>query len=312
VDLYKASGKPLMITEFSFTGFPHPGHTSGLFVDVYTQEQRGLGYRKYVQQAAQAPFMVGMHWFMWMDYGGQHAAQDSYPYSPDHNVGLVSYDESSVYDELTAWAKTTNAMVQAMHRASRWEPPLTPAPQHLVLQRFRPTVDGDIAEWPQELAVRPTHGQALVDAGPAEHTYFLAWDGDSFYVAGNIADAQLQHPPEHWWQADFLAIEMSPVGLPTSHGNQISVNFLFSTGGGPDLRQPYAAREEGPRQLQPLAIEVAKRPRAGGYTLEARLPATAIAPRHDPPQPSRWHITLTYQNVNEISQAKWEGIVTLE
>jgi hypothetical protein len=67
-ELYQATGKPLMITEFSFSGFPHPGHQSSLFVDVYTQESRGVGYRQYVLQAARAPFMVGMHWFMWMDY----------------------------------------------------------------------------------------------------------------------------------------------------------------------------------------------------------------------------------------------------
>src|SRR4030095_6039508 len=33
--LYKATGKPLMITEFSFSGFPSPGQPSALFVEVY-------------------------------------------------------------------------------------------------------------------------------------------------------------------------------------------------------------------------------------------------------------------------------------
>jgi len=62
--LYKATGKPLMITEFSFSGFPSPGQPSGLFIEVYSQANRGLGYHKYVGQAARAPFMVGMHWLV--------------------------------------------------------------------------------------------------------------------------------------------------------------------------------------------------------------------------------------------------------
>src|SRR5262245_26860509 len=53
--LYKATSKPLMITEFSFSGFPSPGQPSALFVEVYSQTNRGIGYHKYVGQAARAP-----------------------------------------------------------------------------------------------------------------------------------------------------------------------------------------------------------------------------------------------------------------
>jgi agarase len=125
-ELYAATGKPLMITEFSFSGFPHPGHKSGLFVDVYTQEHRGLGYHKYVLQAAQAPFMVGMHWFMWRDYPTPDAAKDDYPYPPDENVGLVSHGETAVHEELGRWIRGTNAEVDATHRLARW---VAPPPQ---------------------------------------------------------------------------------------------------------------------------------------------------------------------------------------
>ena len=312
-DLYKVSGKPLMISEFSFSGFPQPGHKSDLFVEVYTQEQRGLGYHRYLQQAAQAPFMVGMHWFMWMDYSGQDRREDGYPHPPDQNVGLVSHGEGAVYEELTRMATRANAAVQAMHQAARWEPPPIPALQRLELKQLTPKVDGDITEWPQELGVSPTHGQALVDDEPAAHTYFLAWDGDSLYVAGDIADAHWQHPaPERWWQADFLAIELRSVELIEPHASAHSVFYLFPTGGGPDLRQPYAARQEAPRQLRPLAIELAMRPKVGGYTIEARIPTSAMGELQGTLRPSTWHVTLMYQNVNEISQAHWQGIVTLK
>jgi agarase len=58
-ELYRATGKPIIIREFSFSGSPHPAHKSSLVVDVYIQENPGIGYRKYVLQAARAPFVQG-------------------------------------------------------------------------------------------------------------------------------------------------------------------------------------------------------------------------------------------------------------
>ena len=116
--LYQATGKPLMITEFSFSGFPSPGQPSGLFVAVDSQGNRGRGYHTYVEQAARAPFMVGMHWFMWSDYA-QAASTGGYPYPPDVNVGLVTADEATVYEDLGRWITRTNAAVEAIHRLSR-------------------------------------------------------------------------------------------------------------------------------------------------------------------------------------------------
>jgi agarase len=125
--LYQATGKPLMITEFSFSGFPAPGQPSALFVAVGSQANRGLGYHTYVRQAARAPFMVGMHWFMWSDYA-QAAPMGGYPHPPDVNVGLVTADEAAVYEELEHWIMRTNAEVEAIHRGSREASPSEPVP----------------------------------------------------------------------------------------------------------------------------------------------------------------------------------------
>jgi hypothetical protein len=167
-ELYQATGKPLMITEFSFSGFQHPGHKSLLFVDVYTQENRGIGYRKYVRQAGRAPFMVGMHWFMWMDYDKEDQAIRGFP--PDENVGLVSNDGSAVYEELVRWIKGANAEIDAIHRDARWDTPPYPGPESRALTRFAPTVDGAVSEWPKELAIKPTRVTALANEVTVDHT----------------------------------------------------------------------------------------------------------------------------------------------
>ena len=124
---YKATGKPLMITEFAFSGFPSRGQPSALRIAVGSQAKRGLGYHTYVRQAARAPFMVGMHWFMWSDYA-QAAPTGGYPHPPDVNVGLVTADEAAVYEELGHWITRTNAEVEAIHRGSRAASPSEPGP----------------------------------------------------------------------------------------------------------------------------------------------------------------------------------------
>jgi hypothetical protein len=116
-----------MITEFAFSGFPSPGQPSALRVAVGSQAKRDLGYHTYVRQAARAPFMVGMHWFMWSDYA-QAAPPGGYPYPPDVNVGLVTADEATVYEELGRWITRTNVEVEDIHRGSREGLPCEPAP----------------------------------------------------------------------------------------------------------------------------------------------------------------------------------------
>jgi hypothetical protein len=92
-----------------------------------------------------------------------------------------------VYEELGRWITRTNTEVEATHRVSREAPPHEPEPQHRLLPRFVPTVDGDISEWPRALAITPTVVTALGDEVQADQTYFLSWDGQDIYLAGDIA-----------------------------------------------------------------------------------------------------------------------------
>jgi hypothetical protein len=308
-ELYQATGKPLMITEFSFSGFPHPGYQSSLFVDVYTQENRGVGYRKYVLQAARAPFMIGMHWFMWMDYHRQDPVIRGFP--PDENVGLVSYDETTVYEELGRWIRETNAEVDATHQGAGWVAPPQSGPQRRALMRFAPTVDGKISEWPKEQAIKPTLITALADEVRVDHTYFIACDPRYVYLAGDISDSRLDYPGEdRVWQGDYLAVSVSPVQTAASRMDSTSTLFIYPQGGGADGQQPHASLRYGPHGDQDLAVRVKRQLKPGGYTLEARIPTTAIR-GFNRKTGALWKISLVYQNVNEIYRTYWEGLMTL-
>jgi hypothetical protein len=256
--------------------------------------------------------MVGMHWFMWMDYAPQAPAAGGYPYPPDENVGLLSHDETVVYEELGRWVKRTNAEVETAHRATRAVLPPLPAPERRALPQFVPTVDGDIAEWPKALALRPSRVTALVDGVSVDLTYFISWDTQYVYLAADIADAHLVHPhkDQDWvWEGDHVSIALRPANSPDRRGDYSASFLLFPIGQGPDKQQPYAVRWDGLGSYQPIPLAVATHLMPGGYTIEAAIPAAAV-PGFTSVTETSWHISVSYQNVDQLYQASWEGTVT--
>ena len=106
-----------------------------------------------------------------------------------------------------------------------------------------PTVDGDVSEWPPALAITPTVVTAFVDEVRAEQTYFLSWDGQDIYLAGDIAATRWEQAPMGQARArDSLAIQLSPVQAQKPHGDAAPVLFIYPHEGGRDQRQPSAVR----------------------------------------------------------------------
>jgi len=106
--VYGLMGLPMLIGEFHI-GVPERGLAPGL-VQAMNQEERGVAYRYYVEQAMAHPGMVGTHWFQWVDQPatGRNDGEN-------YNIGLVDVTDQP-YAELVAAAKTTHARLLAVHR----------------------------------------------------------------------------------------------------------------------------------------------------------------------------------------------------
>ncbi len=63
--IYESFGKPIMLTEFHY-GDPTQGQTSAIQM-MDDEKQKGLAYRNYVEKAAATGFVVGTHWFEYLD-----------------------------------------------------------------------------------------------------------------------------------------------------------------------------------------------------------------------------------------------------
>jgi len=126
---FALSRKPMMITEWSFpaldakdsAGRAIPStHGAGMRVD--TQAQRAQAFSIFQQQLLKTPFVVGSHYFMWMD---EPALGISAAFPENSNYGLVD-DNDTPYLELTSAAREANRQALSIHAGNPFTPS-TPA-----------------------------------------------------------------------------------------------------------------------------------------------------------------------------------------
>src|ERR1039457_342040 len=107
--------KPMLIGEFHF-GTPGRGMTPGL-KQTSSQEERGVAYRYYVENALADPSIVGAHWFEWIDEPSTGRFDGE-----NYNIGLVDVTDRP-YRELLDAAQATHKRLQGVHAGSM--PPVT-------------------------------------------------------------------------------------------------------------------------------------------------------------------------------------------
>ncbi len=113
--IYAALGKPILIGEFHI-GAPEHGMAPGL-VQAENQHERGVAYSYYVENAATLPYVIGQHWFQWVDepVSGRFDGEN-------YNIGWVDVTDRP-YKELVAAAQVSAKRIAAIHAGSL--PPTT-------------------------------------------------------------------------------------------------------------------------------------------------------------------------------------------
>jgi hypothetical protein len=109
--LHAATGKPVMLTEFSFkaadSGLPN---TKGAGRALPTQQDRADHFERYVTGLARLPFMVGYHWFEYCDEPaeGRFDGENS-------NYGLVNLKDEP-WTVLVTRVQEVNERLEEIHR----------------------------------------------------------------------------------------------------------------------------------------------------------------------------------------------------
>ncbi len=105
-NLYALTKKPVLITEFSWRAMQNRSNdpnTEGADVTVDTQAERAERYRSVVSKVAGEPYIVGTHWFQYMDQppGGRWIDGEN------SNYGIVDIHDQP-YEELMQAMKETH------------------------------------------------------------------------------------------------------------------------------------------------------------------------------------------------------------
>jgi hypothetical protein len=107
---HELSGLPLMATEFSFRSSESepPNSYPPIYLTFETQVERAQAYDEYVQSCFDAPYIVGQHWFEYVDQpvGGRGDGEDN-------NFGLITVGDEP-YDDFIELVTITNS--KAPHR----------------------------------------------------------------------------------------------------------------------------------------------------------------------------------------------------
>lgn len=97
--IYELTGLPVIIGEFHF-GTPGRGLAPGL-AQTKNQEERGVAYRYYVENAAAHPAVIGTHWFQWLDQPctGRNDGEN-------YNIGFIDVTDRPYREFIEAVSKT--------------------------------------------------------------------------------------------------------------------------------------------------------------------------------------------------------------
>ena len=102
---HELSGLPLMATEFSFRSSESdpPNSYPPIYLTFDTQAERAAAYDEYVQNCFDAPYIVGHHWFEYVDQpvGGRGDGEDN-------NFGLVTVGDEP-YENFVEPVTVTNS-----------------------------------------------------------------------------------------------------------------------------------------------------------------------------------------------------------
>lgn len=278
-----SGGKPIILSEFHYCARDQ-GLTGGIR-QVATQEERGLAYRNYVEQAAATGYVIGIQWFSAID----QAATGRFFDSEAANIGFLNVADRPYKDFLAEVMKTNYdiyGVLAGERTAFKYDDPRfqMKAGGKKVVQAARMVkpfaLDGSRNEWPFLPAER-VGAEGLVlgeNAKDFEGTFRLAWDDQNLYVYAEVVDATPMvntASREHIWAQDAVELFTGAENLNDGGGlqfrdRQVIIRGAKSTG---DL--PAANFVNAPKQydIQSVVVPAAD---GKGYTIEAAIPMESL------------------------------------
>ncbi len=114
-NVYAKTKRPILITEYSFTAKENQSgdpNTQGADVLVPTQADRAEHLDRFVHQALNLPYLVGLHWFQWADESPEGRFDGE-----NCNYGLVDINDKD-YALITQKHTALNLLADSLHKTA--------------------------------------------------------------------------------------------------------------------------------------------------------------------------------------------------
>jgi hypothetical protein len=313
-----AGDKPMMLSEFHWASPSDSGLPGGS--EVRSQQERGLAYRNYVEQAASLPYIVGIEWFTLIDQARTGRWFQMYT-GEKINTGLLSVTDRPHRDCLAEMMKTNYDLYSVLF--GQRAPFVYDDPRFTMAGRGTRTVKIPRAEGPIQLdgrrdgwpGVPPERisGKQMVlgaDAGGVEGVFRLCWDDANLYLMVDVTDStpmQNSHKGDALWSGDgvelFLGSEqVAQPGALLFTDRQILLSAGLTDGA------PGWYYAHSPKQYD-CKLAVIPRVDKSGYVLEAAIPFAALGFSPEDGKELRFDLAIddSADGDKRVRQLMWNG-----
>ncbi|MBI4978510.1 MAG: hypothetical protein HZC28_13610 [Spirochaetes bacterium] len=319
--LYKWSGeRPFMLSEWHFSS-PSDSGLPGGAKDVASQDERGLGYRAYVEQAAATGYIIGHEWFSLVDQARTGRFFSKYN-GENGNIGLISVADrpwrkltdrcfethNRIYDVLTGSAAPYKSDIARFTTGAKGAQKIAK-----IMRVTEPIIiNGATAGWP---GVPPEFIGAANLVNGASHggvnaSYRLAWDNANLYILADVEDpTPMQNTRENGglWAGDGIELFIGPEKIDDGGPLLFSDRqILLGAAKSNDGAKYYFVRQD--RQPSCRSI-VLPRTDGKGYIIEAAIPFDALGFTPKPGQTIRFDMAIddSSDGKNRERQFAWNG-----
>lgn len=314
-----SGGRPILLSEWHYcspsdTGLPGGGP------EVSSQQERGLAYRHYVEQAAAMDFIVGCEWFTLIDQARTGRWFEGYT-GENGNTGVISVTDMPWYGLLDQATQANSAVYEIRHgdRApfEYVDPRFASGPRdtqmvHIPRAPGTMTIDGSREDWPDTPPSLIDFGGLVegADAAGVEAVFRLCWDPEWLYLLADVADAtpmRNEHRGPDLWRGDALEVFIGHEGLNVLGPLLFSDRQVLLSAGQAD-GEPQYHYVHAPRS-QPCRLIVVPRAHGRGYTIEAAIAFEALGFGPQPGQELLFDLAVddSEDGVNRTRQLMWNG-----
>ncbi|MCR2805618.1 sugar-binding protein [Paenibacillus soyae] len=288
-DVYaKSGGKPILLSEWSY-GTAEQGLNPIVLGAAATEEERMLRYRNYVEGAASLGYVVGTHWFDYVDQAATGRWFEGHT-GESYNTGLINVADRPYTRFLEGVMETNNRVYDVLlgnaqpfrHDFGDSDP--GPAPDNRMLDipyvAEPGPIDGIASDLPGTAGSAILTEADLVAGNGAEGMtagYQFAWDEQHLYVTASVTEPTPMNNPyrnSSLWKGDGIELFVGPDELAVGGDLIYSDRQLILSAGLTD-GLPYWMWFNTGRQAE-IDMAVAPVPDGTGYVLEAAIPWTSL------------------------------------